>query len=101
MLAVAESSKSFQSVALFPSYESFLGTVHTMMVQYSKFNKMVGSMIPLVILFGLTQMHCRPAKLPGEKTSAASTILKPEPGPDKNTTASRTKTHLSLALSSI
>lgn len=26
--------------ALFPSYESFLGIVHTMMVQYSKFNKM-------------------------------------------------------------
>ncbi|KFA65761.1 hypothetical protein S40285_07099 [Stachybotrys chlorohalonatus IBT 40285] len=25
--------------ALFPSYESFLGIVHTMMVQYSKFNK--------------------------------------------------------------
>jgi xylulose-5-phosphate/fructose-6-phosphate phosphoketolase len=27
--------------ALFPSYESFLGIVHTMMIQYSKFNKMV------------------------------------------------------------
>ena len=27
--------------ALFPSYESFLGIIHTMMVQYSKFNKMV------------------------------------------------------------
>lgn len=26
--------------AIFPSYESFLGIVHTMMVQYSKFNKM-------------------------------------------------------------
>ncbi|CAH0046703.1 unnamed protein product [Clonostachys solani] len=26
--------------ALFPSYESFLGIVHTMMVQYCKFNKM-------------------------------------------------------------
>ena len=26
---------------LFPSYESFLGIVHTMMVQYCKFNKMV------------------------------------------------------------
>ncbi|KAF7561590.1 hypothetical protein G7046_g2553 [Stylonectria norvegica] len=25
--------------ALFPSYESFLGIIHTMMVQYSKFNK--------------------------------------------------------------
>lgn len=28
---------------LFPSYESFLGIVHTMMVQYSKFNKMVST----------------------------------------------------------
>lgn len=26
---------------IFPSYESFLGIIHTMMVQYSKFNKMV------------------------------------------------------------
>lgn len=26
--------------AVFPSYESFLGIIHTMMVQYSKFNKM-------------------------------------------------------------
>lgn len=26
--------------ALFPSYESFLGIVHTMMVQYTKFGKM-------------------------------------------------------------
>lgn len=29
-------------VALFPSYESFLGIIHTMMVQYAKFMKMVG-----------------------------------------------------------
>lgn len=28
-------------VGLFPSYESFLGIVHTMMVQYAKFIKMV------------------------------------------------------------
>lgn len=26
---------------LFPSYEAFLGIIHTMMVQYSKFVKMV------------------------------------------------------------
>ena len=31
---------------LFPSYESFLGIIHTMMVQYSKFNKMVRSFFP-------------------------------------------------------
>jgi xylulose-5-phosphate/fructose-6-phosphate phosphoketolase len=29
--------------AIFPTYESFLGIVHTMMVQYSKFNKMVST----------------------------------------------------------
>lgn len=28
---------------IFPTYESFLGIVHTMMVQYSKFNKMVSA----------------------------------------------------------
>lgn len=28
-------------VGIFPSYESFLGIIHTMMVQYAKFNKMV------------------------------------------------------------
>lgn len=33
---------------LFPSYESFLGIVHTMMVQYSKFNKMVRPCICLL-----------------------------------------------------
>ena len=33
---------------LFPSYESFLGIVHTMMVQYSKFNKMVHHPMELV-----------------------------------------------------
>ena len=27
-------------VGMFPSYEAFLGIIHTMMVQYSKFNKM-------------------------------------------------------------
>jgi xylulose-5-phosphate/fructose-6-phosphate phosphoketolase len=36
--------------ALFPSYESFLGIVHTMMVQYSKFNKMVSSSSPFRVI---------------------------------------------------
>ncbi|CRK44197.1 hypothetical protein BN1723_000883 [Verticillium longisporum] len=31
-------------VALFPSYESFLGIVHTMMVQYAKFSKIAQSL---------------------------------------------------------
>lgn len=30
---------------IFPSYESFLGIIHTMMVQYSKFTKMVRSLL--------------------------------------------------------
>lgn len=33
-------------VAIFPSYESFLGIIHTMMVQYAKFIKMVSSSFP-------------------------------------------------------
>lgn len=32
--------------ALFPSYESFLGIVHTMMVQYSKFQKLASTRAP-------------------------------------------------------
>lgn len=33
-------------VGIFPSYESFLGIIHTMMVQYAKFIKMVSSLRP-------------------------------------------------------
>ena len=40
--------------APFPSYESFLGILHTMMVQYSKFNKMVGASTLLVCRTELT-----------------------------------------------
>lgn len=52
-------------VGVFPSYESFLGIIHTMMVQYSKFNKIVS----------LSQLCCGPADLvrlgraPGEAIS--------------------------------
>lgn len=34
-------------IGIFPSYESFLGIVHTMMVQYAKFMKMVCSSFPV------------------------------------------------------
>ena len=85
--------------ALFPSYERFLGIVHTMMVQYSKFNKMVSSHIPIVVLLELIHWHIRHAKPPGERTSAASIISKPVLGLDKNITVSRTKIHPSLVLS--
>ena len=36
-------------VGLFPSYESFLGIVHTMMVQYAKFAKMVSNPAPIAL----------------------------------------------------
>lgn len=36
-------------VGIFPSYESFLGIIHTMMVQYAKFNKMVSFSSSLLI----------------------------------------------------
>ncbi len=36
-------------VAVFPSYESFLGIIHTMMVQYAKFGKMVRIISPLSV----------------------------------------------------
>jgi phosphoketolase len=37
---------------LFPSYEAFLGIVHTMMIQYSKFTKMVCSSSSMLVLDG-------------------------------------------------
>ena len=36
-------------VGLFPTYESFLGIVHTMMVQYAKFAKMVSNPAPIAV----------------------------------------------------
>lgn len=36
-------------IGIFPSYESFLGIIHTMMVQYSKFIKMVSPCSHLII----------------------------------------------------
>lgn len=45
-------------VGIFPSYESFLGIIHTMMVQYAKFIKMV-SMIFTALYSGLA--HAMPA----------------------------------------
>ena len=41
-------------VGIFPSYESFLGIIHTMMVQYSKFIKMVSLPLFLVTSYSLT-----------------------------------------------
>lgn len=35
-------------LGIFPSYESFLGIIHTMMVQYAKFIKMVGHIFIIV-----------------------------------------------------
>lgn len=40
-------------VGILPSYESFLGIIHTMMVQYSKFNKIVS---PLSLVSSISQL---------------------------------------------
>lgn len=44
---------------LFPSYEAFLGIIHTMMVQYSKFVKMVSllNILQTHVLIFLLQAH--------------------------------------------
>jgi xylulose-5-phosphate/fructose-6-phosphate phosphoketolase len=57
--------------ALFPSYESFLGIIHTMMVQYGKFGKMVShpSMTPSRVTLTLD----RRKKPPGAVPSVVST----------------------------
>ena len=85
---------------LFPSYESFLGIVHTMMVQYSKFNKMVRSFFNLTLEL-VVDVMCRPARLAGDMTLAASTTSKPAHGLDKNTTAFHIRIPPSLVLSLI
>lgn len=90
-------------VAVFPSYESFLGIVHTMMVQYSKFNKMVRFYLffgPALYNIVPTIDHHRQEKRTGITTSQASTTSKPAPGLDRSTTGSLTRTHPSSAPSS-
>lgn len=53
---------------LFPSYEAFLGIVHTMMVQYAKFVKMVGRHFLCSVL-----SHSIVAT-PGSRNKLASTL---------------------------
>lgn len=85
-------------VALFPSYESFLGIIHTMMVQYAKFNKMVGPVPSSFYHFSFAHTNPdRRVRQNGTNRSAASTTSKPVPGPVRNTTASPTRTHRSSA----
>ena len=85
-------------VGIFPSYESFLGIIHTMMVQYAKFIKMV-SWIPTVCIHetfcSCALFHFRLARLSGTPQSPVSIILKPVPGHARSTMASLTRTHLS------
>ena len=81
----------------FPSYERFLGTLHTMMVQCSKPNKMVS--LP-VIYQAIANQTCRRERQSREKTSAALIISRLVRGPDRNTMASPIRTHPSLAPSS-
>lgn len=99
-------------VGLFPSYESFLGIVHTMMVQYGKFAKVVSN--SNIALDFLTV--CRHERLLGAKPSVASIILRRAHGlaryvetkydvdlsdPPRNTMASLIKIHRSLGPCSI
>lgn len=74
---------------IFPSYESFLGIIHTMMVQYSKFAKMVSFPI---LSRSVTINDNRHGKHRGMVTQVASTTSRPALGPDKSTMASRTRT---------
>lgn len=81
---------------IFPSYESFLGIIHTMMVQYAKFIKMVR--LPLVsVTFSCSDFFSRPEKPHGMAPLAVSTISKPAPGPARSTMGSPTRTHPSSA----
>lgn len=58
---------------IFPSYESFLNIIHTMMVQYAKFTKMV-SLIHAFPFDSLANLLTRPKKPNGVVRSAVSTI---------------------------
>ena len=86
---------------LFPSYEAFLGIVHTMMVQYSKFVKMV-SVLPLnnrprnVVIDGYMRYN-RPMRLTGVNQSVRSIMLRLLPGPVRSITVSLTRTPPSSA----
>lgn len=71
---------------VFPSYESFLGIIHTMMVQYSKFTKMV-RLIPSFSV-DYDRNRSRHEKQHGAVLRAVSTISRQAPGLDKSTTGS-------------
>lgn len=80
-------------VGVFPSYESFLGIIHTMMVQYSKFNKMVRSLDSSPHKPNILLTKTRPGRLNGEGTSTVSITSRRAPGRGRSTTASLTRTH--------
>lgn len=83
-------------VGIFPSYESFLGIIHTMMVQYAKFIKMVNHSSILKSHHYTHQSLLRLAKPNGTVTLAVSTTLKPAPGLAKSIMDSPTRIHHSL-----
>lgn len=85
-------------VGVFPSYESFLGIIHTMMVQYAKFIKMVR---PASFESAFCPAHtnlCRLVRPNGTDPSVASTTSKPVHGLVRSTTVSPTRTHPSSEL---
>lgn len=85
-------------VGMFPSYESFLGIVHTMMVQYAKFMKMVCHQ-PLRS-DPVANIRTRLRKQLGTRTWLASIISRPAHGRARNITDFLTRTRRSLATSS-
>lgn len=80
-------------IGIFPSYESFLGIVHTMMVQYAKFMKMV-SVLPFPLRTRILTSHRR-KRQHGTQKLVASITLKPAHGRGRSTMDSPTRIPLS------
>lgn len=86
-------------VGIFPSYESFLGIVHTMMIQYSKFMKIAHEVrwrgdLPS-IKYATSSPMCFPSASFPLLTPRCPATSRPVRGRDRSTTAFRTRTRLS------
>ncbi|KAJ7911489.1 phosphoketolase [Mycena leptocephala] len=81
---------------LFPSYEAFLGIVQTMMVQYSKFTKMVCRLV--LLFFAGRDVPCSRPRSRGASLADPSTTSRRPPGRVKNTTAFLIKIRPSLGV---
>lgn len=85
-------------LGIFPSYESFMGIIHTMMVQYAKFMKTVGYFFFFfALIFRSTNNPAHSLKKhPGGAMWQVSTTSKQGLGYARNTTVFPTRTHRSL-----